>query len=71
MPPGKVVVVSTTRDPATPYQSGVDLAAQLQAPLITFDGTQHTVVFNGQQCVDTATVDYFVEQVLPPANLFC
>lgn len=71
MPPGKVVVVSTTRDPATPYQAGVDLAGQLQAPLITFDGTQHTVVFNGQQCIDTATVNYFVDQVLPPANLFC
>jgi pimeloyl-ACP methyl ester carboxylesterase len=70
-PPGKVVVVSTTRDPATPYQAGVDLARQLQAPLISFDGTQHTVVFNGQQCVDTATVSYFVDQVAPPANLFC
>lgn len=71
MPPGTVVVVSTTRDPATPYQSGVDLARQLQAPLISFDGTQHTVVFNGQQCVDTAAVNYFVDRVLPPANLFC
>ncbi|MDF2824628.1 MAG: caeB, partial [Mycobacterium sp.] len=70
-PAGTVVVVSTTRDPATPYQAGVDLARQLQAPLITFDGTQHTVVFNGQQCVDSATVNYFVDQVLPPANLFC
>ena len=28
---GKVVVVSTTHDPATPYQAGVDLARQLGA----------------------------------------
>ena len=54
--PGKVVVVSTTRDPATPYQAGVDLARQLGAALITFEGTQHTVVFNGDACVDTAVV---------------
>src|SRR5581483_3762973 len=45
--PGKVVVVSTTHDPATPYQAGVNLAKQLDAPLITFDGSQHTVVFTG------------------------
>ncbi|WP_372440936.1 alpha/beta hydrolase [Mycolicibacterium mengxianglii] len=70
-PLGKVLVVSTTRDPATPYQAGVDLARQLQAPLITFDGTQHTVVFNGQQCVDSATVRYFVDSAIPPANLLC
>lgn len=30
--PGKVVVVSTTHDPATPYRAGVNLARQLGAP---------------------------------------
>ena len=35
--PGKVVVVSTTHDPATPYQAGVDLAREMDAALITFD----------------------------------
>ena len=59
--PGKVVVVSTTHDPATPYQAGVDLAKQMGAGLITFDGTQHTVVFNGDACVDTAVSAFFVE----------
>jgi pimeloyl-ACP methyl ester carboxylesterase len=68
---GKVVVVSTTHDPATPYQAGVDLARQMGAALITFDGTQHTVVFNGDQCVDTAVVSFFVESVLPPDGLRC
>ncbi|MBO0866432.1 MAG: alpha/beta hydrolase, partial [Mycobacterium sp.] len=70
VPPGKVVVVSTTHDPATPYQSGVDLARQLGAPLITYDGTQHTAVFNGDPCVDAAVVRYFVDLV-PPNNLRC
>jgi hypothetical protein len=64
------VVVSTTRDPATPYQAGVDLARQLRAPLITFDGTQHTVVFDGNACVDDAVVRFFVDKVVP-GDLFC
>lgn len=50
-PAGNVVVVSTTHDPATPYQAGVDLARQLHAPLITYEGTQHTAVFDGDQPV--------------------
>jgi pimeloyl-ACP methyl ester carboxylesterase len=69
--PGKVVVVSTTHDPATPYQAGVDLARELDAALITFDGTQHTVVFNGDQCVDTAVVNFFVDSTQPPPDLHC
>ena len=69
-PPGSVVVVSTTHDPATPYQAGVDLARQLGAPLITFDGTQHTAVFDGDDCVDDAVVRFLVDRVVP-GNLRC
>jgi pimeloyl-ACP methyl ester carboxylesterase len=69
--PGKVVVVSTTHDPATPYQSGVDLAKQMGAPLITFNGTQHTVVFNGDACVDSAVVAFLIDGVAPPDGLQC
>ena len=63
--PGQVVVVSTTHDPATPYQAGVDLARQLNAALVSFEGTQHTVVFNGHECIDTAIVNYFVDHTVP------
>jgi pimeloyl-ACP methyl ester carboxylesterase len=69
--PGKVVVVSTTHDPATPYQAGVDLANEMDAALITFEGTQHTVVFNGDQCVDTAVVNFLVDSTQPPPDLRC
>jgi len=69
-PAGSVVVVSTTHDPATPYQAGVDLARQLHAPLITFDGTQHTAVFDGDACVDDAVTGYFVDKTVP-GDLFC
>nr|WP_319451969.1 MULTISPECIES: alpha/beta hydrolase [unclassified Mycobacterium] len=69
--PGKVVVVSTTHDPATPYQAGVDLAREMDAALITFDGTQHTVVFNGDGCVDPAVVSFLVDSTMPPPDLRC
>ncbi|MFV8163756.1 alpha/beta hydrolase [Mycobacterium sp. 134] len=68
--PGKVVVVSTTGDPATPYQAGVDLARQMGAALISFRGTQHTVVFNGNACVDTAVLGFFVNGT-SPGDLSC
>ncbi|MBS1695409.1 MAG: alpha/beta hydrolase [Actinobacteria bacterium] len=70
-PPGTVVVVSTTRDPATPYQAGVDLAADLGAALVTFDGSQHTVVFNGDACVDTTILAFLTDLTEPPAGLRC
>jgi hypothetical protein len=68
--PNKVVVVSTTHDPATPYQAGVDLARQLEASLISFEGTQHTAVFKGNQCIDTAVVNYLVN-LTAPGDLHC
>lgn len=68
--PGTAVVVSTTGDPATPYQAGVSLAQQLQAPLISFEGTQHTVVFSGHECIDATVVNYLVDGVVP-GNMRC
>ncbi len=61
-----MLVVSTTNDPATPYQAGVDLAKQLGGTLLTFDGTQHTVVFQGNKCVDDIAATYLVDVVVPP-----
>jgi hypothetical protein len=69
LPP--MLVVSTTNDPATPYQAGVDLAKQLGAALLTFDGTQHTVVFQGNQCVDDVAARYLVDMSVPPAGARC
>lgn len=69
--PGKVVVVSTTGDPATPYEAGVNLSRQMGASLISFTGTQHTVVFNGDACVDTAIVEFLINSKSPLADLRC
>lgn len=69
MPPA--LVVSTTHDPATPYQAGVDLAKQLGGGLLTFDGTQHTVVFQGNACVDGIAAAYLIDGTMPPAGAKC
>lgn len=69
LPP--VLVVSSTGDPATPYQAGVDLAKQLGGALLTFNGTQHTVVFQGEQCVDDYAAAYLVDLTLPPPGATC
>ena len=60
----------TTPPPSTNSDSGIDLARQLDASLISFEGTQHTVVFKGVQCVDTAIVNYFVN-LTRPGDLHC
>ncbi|WP_442943270.1 alpha/beta hydrolase [Nocardia sp. NBC_00565] len=68
----KTVVVSTTEDPATPYQSGVDLANQLGAALITFRGTRHTAALvAGDQCLDDTVISYLTDLQVPEAGLTC
>jgi pimeloyl-ACP methyl ester carboxylesterase len=69
LPP--ILVVSTTDDPATPYKAGVDLAQQLGGTLVTFEGTQHTVVFQGNTCIDDIAARYLVDVAVPPPNTRC
>ncbi|MEE2035178.1 alpha/beta hydrolase [Rhodococcus sp. CC-R104] len=69
LPP--VLVVSTTGDPATPYRAGVDLARQLGGALLSFEGTQHTVVLDGVPCVDDAVTRYFVALETPAVDPHC
>lgn len=69
LPP--TLVVSTTNDPATPYQAGVDLAKQLGGRLLTYEGTQHTVVFQGNTCVDDIAANYVIDGALPPEGARC
>ncbi|MCD2139273.1 alpha/beta hydrolase [Rhodococcus pyridinivorans] len=69
LPPA--LVVSTTGDPATPYDAGVELAARLGGVLVTFEGTQHTVALDGNECVDTAVTSYLVDLEVPARDPRC
>jgi len=59
------LVISTTGDPATPYQAGVDLATALRGELLTVEGHQHTVALQGSTCVDDLVVDYLIDLRMP------
>ncbi len=49
----------------------MDLAEQLGGALLTFNGTQHTVAFQGEQCVDDYVAAYLVDLELPPPGATC
>lgn len=66
-----VLVISTTHDPATPYQAGVNLAHDLNARLLTFQGTQHTAFLQGITCVDQAGISYLTTLQPPPEGTHC
>jgi len=67
-----IVVVGTTRDPATPYEWAESLAQQLDsAVLVTRDGDGHTGYNVGNDCVDDAVEDYLLEGTVPDDGLTC
>lgn len=67
-----IVVISTTRDPATPYESGVKVADRLpEGVLISNDGDGHTVYAQGKPCVDDAVNRYLVDGTPPKDGLEC
>jgi pimeloyl-ACP methyl ester carboxylesterase len=69
---GPIVVVGTTRDPATPYQWAQGLAAQLgNGHLITFAGDGHTAYTRSNSCVDDAVDSYLLQGAVPRAGLRC
>ena len=67
-----ILVVGTTRDPATPYQWAVSLSRQLSsAVLVTRDGDGHTGYNAGNHCVDTTIEDYLVDGIVPSGHVDC
>ena len=69
---GPIVVIGTTRDPATPYTWAQGLASDLEnGHLITFDGDGHTAYTRSNPCVDDAVDAYLLKGVVPRAGLRC
>ncbi|MDN0198079.1 alpha/beta hydrolase [Streptomyces sp. S.PNR 29] len=63
-----IVVVGTTRDPATPYRWAKALARQLSSGrLLTYDGDGHTAYGRGSTCVDS-TINAYLLRGTPPAK---
>jgi pimeloyl-ACP methyl ester carboxylesterase len=67
-----ILIVGTTRDPATPYKWAQSLAKIFSSSvLITLDGDGHTGHGRGSTCVDSAVDRYLLTGVTPKSELFC
>jgi pimeloyl-ACP methyl ester carboxylesterase len=67
-----ILVISTTGDPATPYEAGVAVAGRLESGvLVTNEGDGHTVVADGKDCIDDLVTAYLVDDVVPEDGTTC
>lgn len=70
--PTTILVVGTTRDPATPYSWAQALTSQLgNAELLSYNSDGHTAYLRGSSCVDTAVDAYLLSGQLPPRGTMC
>jgi pimeloyl-ACP methyl ester carboxylesterase len=66
-----VLVVGTTRDPATPYSGAQDLVTRLAGSrLLTFESTEHTA-YTKNACIDDAVDTYLLRGTLPSDGTAC
>ncbi|MQS13434.1 alpha/beta hydrolase [Streptomyces kaniharaensis] len=67
-----IVVIGTTRDPATPYAWARSLAAQLESGrLLTYDGDGHTAYGRHNACVDGAVNRFLLTGEAPEQGMRC
>lgn len=67
-----MLLVSTTRDPATPHSAAVGVKAQLPASkLLTYEGDGHVAIGRGAPCVDTTVRGFLTTGKLPQSDVTC
>lgn len=67
-----ILVVGTTRDPATPYVWSEALAEQLDsATLLTYEGDGHTAYVRGGDCVNSTVNTYLLKGEVPEGGKSC
>jgi pimeloyl-ACP methyl ester carboxylesterase len=67
-----ILVIGTTKDPATPLPQARSLASSLaRGRLLVARGEQHTSFNNGNSCVDGLVTRYLVDRKVPPAGTRC
>src|SRR4051812_5963749 len=67
-----IVVIGTSRDPATPYVDAQRLAGELESGvLLSYDGDGHTVYGVGNDCVDSIGNAYLLDLKVPRAGTKC
>jgi pimeloyl-ACP methyl ester carboxylesterase len=67
-----ILVIGTTRDPATPFVWAQALAHQLSSGvLLTHDGDGHTAYIDMDPCVDSVVAKYVIDLQPPKAGTVC
>ena len=67
-----ILVVGTTRDPATPYRWARALASDLSSGvLLGWNGDGHTAYGEGSSCVDTIVNAYLISLTVPRSGTLC
>lgn len=67
-----ILVIGTTRDPATPYEWAVTLAGTLdRGHLVSYDGDGHTGYNKGSECVDVVVESFFIDGAVPDGDPRC
>ena len=67
-----ILVVGTTRDPATPFRWARALARGLKSGvLLGWNGDGHTAYLMGSTCVNTAVDQYLISLVTPHNGTIC
>lgn len=67
-----ILVMSTTGDPATPYEAGVNVARTLESGvLITFDGDGHGALLARNSCINALFATYVVDLNVPADGTTC
>jgi pimeloyl-ACP methyl ester carboxylesterase len=71
---GRVLVMQSLRDPATPYDGGVAMRARLgqRSSLVSVENGVHVISFFGvNSCADAHAAAFMAEGTRPPRGAFC
>jgi pimeloyl-ACP methyl ester carboxylesterase len=67
-----ILVLGTSRDPATPMKWAEALAGQLDSGvLVERDGDGHTAYNSGNECIDSIVEDYLLDGAVPDDGTTC
>lgn len=67
-----ILVIGTTRDPATPFEWAQTLAEDLEnGRLVAYDGDGHTAYTSSNSCVDAVVDDFLLQGKVPQGTTNC
>jgi hypothetical protein len=67
-----IVIVSSTLDPATPYERGTQLQKKIRGSVVlTWEAADHTAYGRQSPCLDAPITKYLIDLTVPRDGLRC